>query len=180
MSAMELMERTHRLFFALWPSAELRDQLAAAVRPLLDGKHARAIPAANFHITLAFLGAVQARKLPSVMEAASRVEAPQLTLNLADVEAWSGAHILCLTPKSSSSLHSLVDRLRFNLLERQLEPDRKEFRPHITVAREWRDGNVGTSIGPFRWRAEDFVLVESESAREGSQYRIVGRWPLAE
>jgi RNA 2',3'-cyclic 3'-phosphodiesterase len=176
---MELMERTHRLFFALWPSVELRDQLAAAVGPLLEGKHARAIPAANFHITLAFLGAVQARKLPGVMEAASRIEAPALTLSVADIEVWDGARILCLTPEASP-LQDLVERLRRNLLARQLEPDRREFRPHVTIAREWRDGNVGGSIGPFEWRAEDFVLVESESAREGSQYRIIGRWPLAQ
>jgi 2'-5' RNA ligase len=177
---MELTERTHRLFFALWPGDGLRDRLAEAIRPVTEGKKARPIPAENFHITLAFLGAVQARRLPSVMEAASRIELPPLKLSIGDVEAWSGAHILCVTPVASPPLHMLVDRLRFNLLARQVEPDQKEFRPHITVAREWRDRNVSGSIGPFDWTADDFVLVESESGREGSQYRIIGRWLLTD
>jgi 2'-5' RNA ligase len=177
---MESMERTHRLFFALWPSDELRRQMAAAVRPLLEGTRARAIPSDNFHITLVFLGPVQTRKLSSVMEAASRIESAPLELSIERLEAWDGAHILCLTPGVSSPLHALVERLRFNLLEHQLEPDRKEFRPHVTVAREWREKVVDAAIGPFAWSAHDFVLVESESGDKGSHYRIIGRWPLTD
>lgn len=175
---MELMERTHRLFFALWPNDQLRSQMAAAARPLLEGKGARPIPADNLHITLAFLGAVQARKLPSVMAAASGIDVASFDLTIDRVEAWAGADILCLTPTTCPSLRALVDRLRVNLLEHQLDPDRKDFRPHVTIGRDWRERQVDSTIGPFAWSADEFVLVESESSRKGSQYRIIGRWPL--
>ena len=176
---MELMERTHRLFFALWPNDQLRGQLAAAARPLLEGKRARPIPSDNLHITLAFLGAVQARKLPSVMAAASSIEVARFDLTIDRVEAWSGADILCLTPTAYPSLRALVERLRVNLLEHQLDPDRKDFRPHVTIGRDWREHHVDSTIGPFAWCAEEFVLVESEAGRKGSLYRVIGRWPLA-
>ena len=176
---MELMERTHRLFFALWPNDQLRTQMAAAARPLLEGKRARSIPADNLHITLTFLGPVQARKLPAVMAAASSVDVSPFDLTIDRLEAWAGADILCLTPTSCPSLSALVDRLRVNLLEHQLDPDRKDFRPHITIGRDWHERQVDSRIGPFAWSAEEFVLVESESSRRGSQYRIIGRWPLA-
>ena len=175
---MESMERTHRLFFALWPSDRLRGQLAEAARPLLEGKRARAIPADNLHITLAFLGAVQAHKLPSVMAAASGIDAASFDVRIDRVETWAGADILCLTPTTCPSLNALVDRLRVNLLEHQLDPDRKDFRPHVTIGRDWREKHIEAAIGPFAWPAEEFVLVESESGRKGSHYRIVGRWPL--
>ena len=83
---MELMERTHRLFFALWPTDALRDELVKTVEPLLERKRARRIRPDNFHITLAFLGAVQARKLPSIMEAASGLEGEPLDFTLEKVE----------------------------------------------------------------------------------------------
>jgi len=175
---MELMERTHRLFFALWPSDSLRDQLASEVAPVLSHARARPIPPQNFHITLAFLGAVQARRLPSVMDAASQVEEGAVHLRLEQLEAWPGSHVLCVTPARCEPLHRLVEQLRINLLAHHLEPDQKDFRPHVTLAREWRDRSVEGAIGPFDWRADDFVLAESEASRHGSQYRIIGRWPL--
>jgi 2'-5' RNA ligase len=175
---MELMERTHRLFFALWPTDALRDELVKNVEPLLERKKSRRIRPDNFHITLAFLGAVQARKLPSIMEAASSIDGEPVELELAKIEAWPGSHVLCLTPERCAPLSELVERLRFNLSAHQVEPDQKDFRPHVTVAREWRDRSVEGAIGPIKWAANEFVLVESENTREGSRYRIIGRWPL--
>jgi RNA 2',3'-cyclic 3'-phosphodiesterase len=176
---MELMERTHRLFFALWPAEALRDELVKTIEPLLEHKKARRTRPDNFHITLAFLGAVQARKLPSIIEAASDLEGEPLELRLEKLEAWPGSHVLCLTPGQCAPLHALVDGLRHNLLAHQVELDQKDFRPHVTVAREWRDRSVEGAIAPIRWSAKEFVLVESESTRDGSRYRIIGRWPLA-
>ena len=176
---MELMERTHRLFFALWPTDALRDELVKTVEPLLEHKRARRIRPDNFHITLVFLGAVQARKLPSIMEAASGLEGEPLDFTLEKVEAWPGSHVLCVTPGRCAPLRELVDSLRSNLLAHQVELDQKDFRPHVTVARDWRDRSVEGAIGAITWSSDEFVLVESENTREGSRYRIIGRWPLA-
>lgn len=167
-----------RLFFALWPSDALRAQLAAAVAPIVERGEGRPIPPRNFHITLAFLGGVAADKVAAVMAAASETGGTPLHLSIERVEVWRGAGILCLTPAAAPELIDLVDRLRINLLARQLEPDQKEFRPHVTLARDWLERHVDGSIGPFDWQADEFVLVESAPTRDGSIYQIVERWPL--
>jgi RNA 2',3'-cyclic 3'-phosphodiesterase len=175
---MTLPARMQRLFFGLWPSNELRARIAAAVEPIIDPAQARKIPPANLHITLAFLGAVPSDKLTAVMEAASQIDAAPFLLSIERVEVWRGANVLCLIPAPCSALDEMVERLRFNLLARQVEPDQKEFRPHITVAREWRSQSGEGPIGPLEWSAKDFVLVESEVVSGRSDYRIIGRWPL--
>lgn len=167
-----------RLFFALWPSDALRAQMAAVAAPIVARGEGRAIPPQNLHITLAFLGGVASEKVAAVMAAAADIESPPLRLSIERVEVWRGAGILCMTPATAPELTELVDRLRIKLLARQLEPDQQEFRPHVTLARDWRERHVDGSIGPFEWRAEDFVLVESAATPEGSAYRILRRWPL--
>ena len=167
-----------RLFFALWPSDALRAQMAAEVAPIVARGEGRAIPPQNLHITLAFLGGVASEKVAAVMAVAAEIESPPLRLSIERMEVWRDAGILCMTPATAPELAELVDRLRIKLLARQLEPDQKEFRPHVTLARDWRERHVDGSIGPFEWRADEFVLVESAATRDGSAYRIVGRWPL--
>jgi len=175
---MEAPSRMHRLFFALWPTDALRDRLAAAVQPIVAGSHSRAIPAENFHITLAFLGAVPTDNVPRVMEAASQIVAAPFVLSIERLETWRSAHLLCLTPRASGALQNVFDDLRCNLLACGVEPDQKEFRPHITVAREWTNADIDGPIGVFVWPADDIVLIESESDPNGSRYQIKGRWPL--
>lgn len=174
---MQPSARTRRLFFALWPSDALRAQLTAATRPLVERSEGRRIPPENFHITLAFLGSVDATRVPAVTAAAAATEGAPLDLSIERAEVWH-AGILCLTPAPTPALSDFADRLRINLLAKQVGPSRQEFRPHVTIARDWRERSVEGSIGPFEWRAGEFVLVESEPARDGSSYRIVGRWPL--
>jgi RNA 2',3'-cyclic 3'-phosphodiesterase len=175
---MEPNAPTRRLFFALWPSEVLREQLAAASRHIVARGGGRSIPPQNFHITLAFLGSVAATQVPAVTAAAAAIEGAPLQLSIERLEVWRSAGILCLTPAPSPPLSDFVDRLRIKLLAQQVEPDQKEFRPHVTLARDWRDFGVEGSVGPFEWRADEFVLIESAATRDGSSYRIIGRWPL--
>lgn len=175
---MEPNAPTRRLFFALWPSDALRAQLAASCREIVEHGHGRRIPPQNFHITLAFLGSVAAAQVPAVIDSAAEIDGAPLQLSIERLEVWRSAGILCLTTAPAPSLTDLVGRLRIKLLARQVEPDQQEFRPHVTLARDWRDSTVEGSVGPFGWRADDFVLIESAATREGSSYRIVGRWPL--
>lgn len=171
----------HRLFFALWPSDALRDQIAHTVGPLIEGRRARKIRAANFHITLAFLGSVSDDRFEDVVKAGNEVSAAPFDLTIDHLESWRAAHVACLTIASiPPPLAALVERLRCNLLARAVEADQKEFRAHVTVARDWRDQRLDERIGPLVWRIREFVLVESQLGSAGSEYRIVRTWPLAE
>lgn len=157
----------------------LRQQIDERVRPFLSGRNARIIPPANFHITLAFLGAVGEENLPQVIEAADQVKSEAFEVTLAQLELWKNSQLACLaiTP-TPPPLRALVDRLRINLLARNVQADQKEFKGHVTIAREWQDKSLDTQIEPLIWTADEFVLVESKSRHTGSEYSVVGRWPL--
>jgi 2'-5' RNA ligase len=172
---------TRRLFFALWPTDELREQIARAVGPLLAGRRARPIPPANFHITLAFLGSVLETKLPDVIAAAREVSGAPFVLQLTRAESWRRTQIAWLPVEPMPhALHGLAERLRFSLLAKDLEVDRKAFRAHVTIARDWRDRPLDARIGPFDWPVRDFVLVQSKTGPCGSEYYVLERWPLRE
>jgi 2'-5' RNA ligase len=169
-----------RLFFALWPTEALREQIGSAVQPILDGRKARPIPLINLHITLAFLGSVPEAALADILAAANQTSADRFDFTIDHLETWRRSHIACLTIEPTPApLAVLVERLRFSLLARKVEADQKEFKAHVTVARDWREEGLERRVGPFVWSAEEFVLVESQAGSTGSQYSIVQRWPLS-
>ena len=65
-----------RLFFALWPDPELRQRIASDVESALhsaDRSTINPVEPANYHITLAFLGAVSASSLDDIVRVCSDV-----------------------------------------------------------------------------------------------------------
>jgi 2'-5' RNA ligase len=63
-----------RLFVALWPDESLQRQLLAQSAPLAE--LGRRIPARNLHVTLAFLGSVEERKVDAVIDAMREARPP--------------------------------------------------------------------------------------------------------
>jgi 2'-5' RNA ligase len=168
-----------RLFFSLWPDDALRDRLVAATDPLLAGKRARKTHPANLHLTLAFLGGVPPEALDAVIAAGDQVRASQFELTFDRVESWRAAHVACIAiDPVPSLLAALVAQLRAELAARQVPVDLKDFRAHITLARDWRDGRLDARIAPLSWPVQEFVLVESNPGPKGSEYSVLHRWPL--
>ena len=64
--------RTARVFFALWPDADARVALAALAREIAARTKGRAPPAANLHMTLAFIGEVPPERIGALSD--ERVE----------------------------------------------------------------------------------------------------------
>ena len=62
-----------RLFFALWPDDEVREQIAADAGRTIERSDGRTVPPSNYHITLTFLGSVTASSLPDIVAAARNV-----------------------------------------------------------------------------------------------------------
>jgi RNA 2',3'-cyclic 3'-phosphodiesterase len=171
---------TRRLYFALWPTEAVRQQITERVQPLLSKRNARLIPPANLHVTLAFLGSVSDDALAHIMDAAGQIDSAAFDLTFDHVETWASAHIACLaiTP-APAPLGRLVDCLRSSLWARNIEADPKEFKAHVTLARDWREEPLNERVDPLIWPATQFVLVESRAGHAGSEYTILNRWPLA-
>ena len=172
-------EPPRRLFFALWPPDGLREKIQEATRQVTTAQRGRVIPAANLHITIAFLGEIAQERVQAAVDAGAATQAPVFGLCLDRIEAMRRSRVLCLVPTSApSQLAELVDRLRFNLLDRQFKLQRQEFRPHVTLMRDLSRAPDAVGIAPLHWHVDSFALIESQLGRTGSQYSVLQRWKL--
>lgn len=71
-------------------------------RALLSLRAGRPVPAANFHLTLLFLGSVDQAHIADICTTASKLKVPgkQLTLLLDRLEVWRKSKALVLTPEA--------------------------------------------------------------------------------
>lgn len=167
-----------RLFFALWPTDQFRANLEAATRAIAQASGGRLIPATNFHVTLLFLGDISAEHFDFVQQAGAQLAgSPAFEVDFDGVEAW-GRRLLCLTASTApAAAIDLATRLRSNLRGFVRENER-EFRPHITLARDLPRSGPSQKIEVLRQEVNDFALVESVRDARGSQYSVLTRWPL--
>jgi len=165
---------TRRIFLALWPDAATVAQLAAHARgwawPAGCAQHAPA----DWHVTLHFIGAVDAQRLPDIAAAVDLPVEP-FTLRLDQPALWhQGLAVLCasLTPAPLQSLHH---RLGWALQEQGLTLDTRPYRAHATLARHAQAAQVPAASAPVEWRAGGFVLAESTGTRP-QRYRVLRQY----
>jgi 2'-5' RNA ligase len=172
---------TLRLFFALWPDQPARAALADRAAAVARDRGGRATSPVALHVTLAFLGAVEARLLPLVEEAgavAAGASPPfMVSFDLPGGPGRSGiAWLACTAP--AAGLIGLHDLLTTTLAARGLPVEARDYCAHVTLARDCRHPAPAETprASPVRWHAEQLALVASTG---GSTYRTVRNWPLA-
>lgn len=191
-------EPTRRLFFALWPDERMRAAMAQATREAAQASGGRLVPAANLHVTLAFLGSVPQRRLAQLAAIARRAavpaspgepspgsDGPGLDLVFERLEYWRAAHVLCAAPAAlAPPVAALAGRLRARLTEGEFAPDPKTpqpagsniarpFRPHVTLARRALRPPRSMAMAAVAWSFAQFVLVASETHPQGAEYRVL-------
>jgi len=173
----ESREPFKRLFFAL-DCAPAQRKAIAQWRSALQLRSGRPVPVENFHLTLKFLGSVDTAQIAAIVEAVAsvRTSAMRLTVVLDRLDVWRRAGVLVLAPEQAPpGLLRLVYDLEQALLPFGLEETSKEFRPHLTLARDYRAPVPESPTAPeFFLRADGFALFESHKGR----YRALAQWPL--
>jgi RNA 2',3'-cyclic 3'-phosphodiesterase len=181
--------RSRRLFFALWPDERMQAALAEATRAVVSACDGAAVPSQNFHLTLAFLGAVPEHRIADLTPIAARVAlayqahaetagAP-LVIALDRIDYWRRSEILCATARAPSvPATALAGALRSALTEHGFAPDLKPFRTHATLARKVRRVTRERDMSAVRWMFRDFRLVESHTAPSGAVYSTREIYPL--
>lgn len=178
----------HRLFVAVRPPPAIR----AILEDIMEG-----VPAARWqddeqlHLTVRFIGDVDRPQAEDVAAALAAVVAPAPVVALAGVgrfekrgradTLWAG-----VAPTDAlAALHRKVDQA---LVRTGLEPERRAYLPHITVARLARRDGHGPDIE--RWSEahaalasplfalDHLILYESHMSRGGARYEPVARWPF--
>ncbi|WP_404334432.1 RNA 2',3'-cyclic phosphodiesterase [Sphingomonas sp. MMS12-HWE2-04] len=175
----------HRLFVGLRPPAAVRAQLLA----LMGGiPGARWQSDAQLHITLRFIGEVERPVAEDAALILSQVHAAPIEATIDGVgqfdsrgrpnAVWAGVR-----PHGPlAELHKKIDQA---LVRCGLEPERRAYLPHITLARmnaasgaadRFLAAQAGLTSAPFV--LDHFLLFESQLGREGASYELVERYPL--
>ncbi|MET0065039.1 MAG: RNA 2',3'-cyclic phosphodiesterase [Candidatus Thiodiazotropha sp.] len=170
-----------RLFFALWPSPPVRDELTRLI-----GRYSRhpgrPHQADDLHMTLVFLGSVASSRLACITQVAERIRSPGFDLSLHHLGFWTRPRILWAAPESTPEpLAALVQGLQTGLQECGFKPETRSYRPHVTLMRKSYPVGADLLEQPIEWPVQEFVLAESTNPQAGGRrYRIVQRWHLGE
>jgi RNA 2',3'-cyclic 3'-phosphodiesterase len=172
------MAQHERLFIALWPDAEVRSEIAAAIAGLESS--GRVIAAHNLHVTLVFLGACDAARRECVEHAAARVSAEAFELVFTRVE-WRrrGGIVWLATSDVPATLVQSVAALNAAFESCGHTPESRSYRPHVTIARNARQPGRARAIPRIAWQVRDYCLISSRPGAGGSHYTVERRWPLA-
>ena len=176
----------HRLFVAIRPPEPIRDLLIDAMdeSPDFRWQHDE-----QLHLTLRFIGEVDRPLADDIAAALTRIHAERFSLRIAGTGRFeqrnSGSLWAGVEPKAPvAALASKIERTCVGL---GLEPERRAFHPHITLAR-WK-GRRTREIADFLQRTRglasepfdvsEFILFESRLSRHGAHYEEAASYPLA-
>jgi 2'-5' RNA ligase len=153
-----------RLFFALWPDDRQRDRLRDIIGPMSKTIEGTVAYRDHWHVTLAFVGEFPEEKIPELQLAASKIVVEPFHLRFDRVEFWPRPKVACLVGASvPTELERLVGSLNDVLGEFGVEPERFNYRPHVTVATRARTFEVQRLAQPAVSEWSGFELIESIS-----------------
>ena len=168
-----------RMFFALWPGEPVRDELISRVDADTSIRGRRHVPG-DLHMTLVFLGNVKAEQLSCIEQVAADVDARSFELQIDHTGYWSRPKIVWAAPDvMPQPLAQLVKDLQQGLKSCGFEPEKRPYRPHVTLFRKAQKLAPGRIEPVIPWRVREFVLAASAPPGEGDgRYRIMQRWPM--
>jgi 2'-5' RNA ligase len=189
-STEQIAERpaTARVFFALWPPVALAEQLAATARTAAGQFGGRPTRQETIHLTLAFLGEVDASRLPEIVRIARRIEAADFDLQIDHLAFWAHKRLLWAGCSAvPPALRQLVEDLQRNLAQAAYPPATggHGFTPHLSLVRRVPVASAPPAVYPLAtltmpdWPCRGFVLVRSQGSSLGSDYLIIDEFPLA-
>jgi 2'-5' RNA ligase len=169
-----------RLFFALWPDQDMRTRLFRLGGELLGDRRGRRIPPENLHLTLAFLGDVNAEHQGCLEREAAALQTPSFTLMLEQAGFWPRKQLLWAGGVPPAELLELVRALNQGLANCGLETETRPFRAHLTLARNARSPHLrpDRAITPLAWHVREFALVAAQTLPTGARYEVLRSWPL--
>lgn len=166
-----------RLFFALWPPLELSRELFRLGGKILQGGAGRRVAVENIHLTLIFLGSVNATFRECAEQIASNVQVDAFSLDLERVGCWPKSGILWVgSEQTPETLWQLVQQLNSGLVGCGHEAEKRPYAAHLTLARNARPCVPAHNVDAIRWEIDRFCLVQSHTLREGARYEILRQW----
>jgi 2'-5' RNA ligase len=175
----------HRLFVAIRPPDMVREQLLDIMEGMPDMRWQHD---EQLHLTLRFVGEVERPVAEDLSAALRHIRFDRFSVGLDGAGKFEkrrhGALWAGLRPKEQlKALNAKVERA---CQSAGLEPERRAYMPHITLARwkgraqrldAWLERHGGLTSEP--WQVTEFILFESHLGREAAHYEPVETYQLA-
>jgi 2'-5' RNA ligase len=169
----------HRVFFALWPEEAVARALADAATAPPGSCAGRRLPQESLHMTLAFIGRVDAAQLRLLKEIAAQMTTPVFQVVLDQLVWWRRRRMVWAGAATAPmALDALVSNLAAGLCSAGFPVEKRPFAAHVTLMRNARCAEVPALSAPVSWPVSEFVLAESLLQPQGAVYRPLGRYPL--
>ncbi len=181
-----------RLFVAIDPAAEVREKLSAAIARLkTESRATRWMRPDGWHLTLKFIGDVEAPRLDPICEAlqtATHTGAIALRFRgLGFFPSRERPRVAWCGVEAGEDLGALAQRLSAALEPVGLPTETRTFAPHVTLARipsgqqvenlvRAADGLKSYDFGAMD--AEEFHLFESFLKPSGAEYKRLETFPF--
>ncbi|MEE7503635.1 RNA 2',3'-cyclic phosphodiesterase [Methylobacterium mesophilicum] len=152
---------------------------------------ARWIEPGDFHVTLRFLGDVAAATADDVVEALAEMRArPALTVTLDGLGVFGGdrPRALYASVVADPALMDLQAEQERLVRRAGVEPERRKFTPHVTLARLRRDGTPEAAamylsqapvFAPLTYTADRVTLFSARDSTGGGPYVAEAEFPFA-
>jgi 2'-5' RNA ligase len=167
------------VFFALWPPERTAARLARWAQDLAGELGGRATRQETIHLTLAFLGEIDAARIDPAIAAAAAVHAPAHKLLIENAAYWPHNRILWVGPqRTPAPMARLARELGKALRRADFALERRPFAAHVTLIRKARAPRSLPPLPMVEWPVNEFVLVRALLSNEGARYAVLERFPL--
>lgn len=168
------------MFFALWPDPAIQQKLHKIAEKYQPACNARVMRADTLHMTLQFIGNIERQQLPRMINAGSKITGiTPFEIELDALAFWKHNRIgYAALNADVPELEKLVTALQQNLANENIASDSTKFSPHVTLLR-----NVERTLPPqdcptIKWPVNSFVLIESLTNNQKTEYRPLKEWSL--
>jgi RNA 2',3'-cyclic 3'-phosphodiesterase len=159
-----------RLFVGLMADTSVQRRLLRHQNTWRWPPGVRLTPAAKFHLTLQFLGQMEAPAEDQLVAELSRIEFQPFELVLETAGSFHGC-IAWLAPQRSAEISNLHQAVTSAARAAGIEAN-EEWTPHVTMARKADGAEPPSSVAPISWAVSAFSLVWSND----KGYEEIARW----
>jgi RNA 2',3'-cyclic 3'-phosphodiesterase len=177
-----------RLFVGIALPDGAAQRLAQAARRILAGatrdqNAIRWTQPKDMHVTLSFLGNVEAAKVAGIEQALSAISASAVPVELDGAGVFANGSILIAKVKSVPSLLELASEVVHAMEAVGFPREDRPYRPHVTLARMKTKPLTPTEVSPLpefsqSFSAREFHLYESSTRSSGARYEVLRSFSL--
>ncbi len=175
----------YRLFVALDIPFEIRKRISMICCGLNGVKW---VPEENLHLTLKFIGEKSEDVAEEIAQVLSEIKFEAFEIILKDVGCFpirKDPKILWIGVNDNLAINSLFKKIEKALISLELEPEKRNFYPHVTIARiekikQDRLSAFYEKFGLFKTEAfhiKEFHLYSSHLTNKGSIYEKLASFP---